>query len=101
MTPEKKRIRRTPEQMIADLQAEIERVKTRAAAKEMKASPAAKSALLAIRALDKGLDAAAVENNSLLRHALADARKPLAEYCETQGLRLPKPRLPRGRRPSA
>ena len=45
--------------------------------------------------------AAAEENNSLLRHALADARKPLAEYCETQGLRLPKPRLPRGRRPGA
>ncbi|MBM3977599.1 MAG: hypothetical protein FJ299_11490 [Planctomycetes bacterium] len=95
-----KRIRRSPEQIIADLQAEIARVQDRAKAKQIKKSEAGKFAVASIRAIDKGLDAAAEENNSLLRHALADARKPLASYLETQGLALPKVRMPRGRRPA-
>ncbi|TAJ24956.1 MAG: hypothetical protein EPO68_00645 [Planctomycetota bacterium] len=96
-----KRIRRTAEQIIADLQAEIARVQSRAQAKQLKQSSAGKAAVTALRAIDKGLDSAAEENNSLLRHALADARKPLAAYLESQGMDLPKPRMPRGRRPAA
>lgn len=96
-----KRIRRTAEQIIADLQAEIARVQAKAQAKQLKQSPAGKAAVVALRAIDKGLDSAAQENNSLLRHALADARKPLAAYLESQGMDLPKPRMPRGRRPAA
>lgn len=98
--PGKKRIRRTAEQMIADLQAQIELVKARAQAKALKKSPAAKAALAALRAIDKGLELGAEENNGLLRHALADSRKPLADYLEAQGVKLPKARMPRGRRPA-
>lgn len=102
MTPvaEKKRIRRTHEQMIADLQAEIERLKVRAAAKEMKASPTAKHLLNAIRSIDAGL-ATEEEGAGALKHVLADARKPLAAYCDENGLKLRKPKLPRGRRPGS
>lgn len=100
-TPEgKKRIRRTAEQIIADLQAEIARVQARAATKQMKQSPTAKALLNAIRSIDAGL-ATDEEGAGILKHALADARKPLAAYCDEHGLKLPKPRLPRGRRPSA
>jgi hypothetical protein len=100
-TPEdKRRIRRTAEQIIADLQQEIERVKVRAAARSMKKSPTAKCLLGAIRMIDSGL-ASDEEGTGSLKHVLADARKPLALYCSENGLMLPKPRLPRGRRPSA
>jgi hypothetical protein len=34
-----------------------------------------------------------------LRHALADGRRALATYLEAQGVRLPKPNLPKGPRP--
>ena len=95
----KRRQRRSPEQMIADLQKQIEEVKARAVARELKQSAAVKHALAAVRAIDKALEAAAEEDNTPLRHVLADARKPLAEYLTAQGVRLPKARLPRGRRP--
>ncbi|TAJ15306.1 MAG: hypothetical protein EPO68_12430 [Planctomycetota bacterium] len=100
VTAEKKRVRRTAEQIIADLQAEIVRVQARAAAKQMKQSPTSKCLLNAIRAIDAGL-ATDEEGAGALKHALADARKPLAAYCDSNGLKLPKPRLPRGRRPNA
>jgi hypothetical protein len=95
----KRRKRRSPDQIIADLEAEIRRVKERAVAKQMKESPAVKASMTAIRALDKGLEAASEENNSRLRHALADARKALGSYLEGAGLRLPKAQLPKGPRP--
>ncbi len=95
----KRRKKRTPEEIISDLQEEIRRVRSRQKAKELKSSPAFKSAMAAIKSVDKALDAAAQENNTALRHALADARKPLGTYLETQGLRLPKANLPKGPRP--
>lgn len=98
-TAGKKRIRRTPDQMIADLQKEIERVKERARAKELKSSAATKSALAAVRAIDRGLEQAAQEDNSHLRHAFADARRALGTYLEGQGLKLPKVNLPKGPKP--
>jgi hypothetical protein len=54
-----------------------------------------------VRGVDKALEVAAEEGNNALRHALADARKPLAEFLEGQGLKLPKARVPRGRKPKA
>lgn len=97
--PRKKRIRRSPEEIISDLQEEIERLRTKAAAKALKKSPAVKLALTSLRTIDKGLDEAASEQNSPLRHAFADARKSLAAFLEKQGVRLPKARLPKGPRP--
>lgn len=95
-----RRRRRTAEQMIADLEAEIERVKQRAVARELKESQAVKKTISVVRGIDKALEFAAEENNTSLRHALADARKPLAEYLTSQGMKLPKARVPRGRRPA-
>ena len=96
-----RRARRSPEEMIADLEAKIREVKQRAQAKELKQSPSMKAAMSTVRSLDKALDAAAEDGNNALRHALADARKPLAEFLEGQGLKLPKARAPRGRKPKA
>lgn len=96
-----RRKRRSPEEMIADLNKQIEEVKQRAVAKELKQSPAISKSLAALRGLDAALGFAADEKNKLLQHALADARKPLAEFLLEQGVQLPRPRLPRGRKPSA
>lgn len=87
--------------MIADLEAKIREVKNRAQAKELKQSPSVKEAMKVVRGVDKALEVAAEEGNNALRHALADARKPLAEFLEGQGLKLPKARVPRGRKPKA
>lgn len=94
-----RRRRRSDEELIADLQEKIRQVKTRAQAREMKKSPSMKLAIAALKAVDKGLDAAADEGQSHLRHALADARKPLVEYLKSIGVPIPKANLPRGRRP--
>lgn len=94
-----KRRRRSPEEIIKDLQEEIERVKAQAAAKELKESPAHRAALTAVRSIDKAMEAAKEEGETALAHALADGRSPLGEYLESQGVTLPKARRPRGRRP--
>jgi uncharacterized small protein (DUF1192 family) len=95
------RKRRTPEEIIADLQAEIERVKAKAAKKEIQESPAHKAGLAAARSLSKASEMAREEGATALAHALADARQPLAAYFEEQGVELPKAPRPRGRRPKA
>lgn len=97
--PKKRRKRRSPEEIIQDLQTEIRRVKERMAAKELKRSPAIRSAVSAVKAMDKALAAAADEGDGPLRHALADARKALGGHLEARKLRLPKANLPKGPRP--
>ncbi len=94
------RKRRSPEEMIADLQKKIEEVKARAAAKDMADSPAMKRTITILRSIAKAMDEAAAEQNGALRHALADAHKVVAAHLEGQGIRPPKPRMPRGRRPA-
>ena len=100
-TPRKRKKRRTPEQIIQDLQEEIRRVRDRQVAKELKQSPAFKAGITAIKAIDKALDAAAEEGQTALRHALADGRRELGKYLEKNGLRLAKANLPKGPRPRA
>ncbi len=95
----KRRKRRSADEKIADLEREIERIKERAKARELKGSPAHKMTLTSLRGIDKALSIAADEGESGLRHALADARKVLAQYLEEKGMRLPKARMPRGPRP--
>lgn len=94
-----KRQRRSPEQKIQDLQAEIERIKNRQAARELKQSEAYKLTLAAVRSIDKALESAKEEGHSALGHVLHDAREPLATHLGEQGVELPKARRPRGRRP--
>jgi hypothetical protein len=94
-----RRKRRSPEEIIADLQKQIRDVKARAATKELKQSPAVKKSLAALRALDKGMDLAHGEGNSRLHHALAASRATLADHLAKSGMKLPKARMPRGRKP--
>lgn len=96
---ESRRKRRSPEEMIADLQAQIEAVKVRAQARELKESPAMKRTLTIVRGLNKAMAEAAEEKNGGLQHALNDAHDALARFLQNQGVRPPKPRKPRGRRP--
>jgi hypothetical protein len=98
--PGKKRYRRTDEELIEDLKDRIKELKVRQDSRRLKQSPAVKATVTAVRYLDKALDFAAEENNSKLRHSLADSRKPLEAFLKGEGLKLPKARLPRGRRPS-
>jgi len=98
-TTRKRRKRRTSEEIIADLQEEIRQVRTRQKARELKSSPGHKAALGAIKAIDKALDAATKEGESVLRHVLADARKTLGIYLEKKGIALPKVNLPKGPKP--
>ncbi len=72
---EKQRNRRTAEQIVADLQAEIERVKQRAAAQQAKADPQARALLVAARALDK----AGVG-------CTGDVKRAIACVCELPGI---------------
>ena len=95
----KKRVRRSPEQIIEDLQQEIHRLRAKAKTRELKKSPSFKASLVAIKSIDKALDAAAEEGNTSLRHALADARRALGGFLEGEGIQLPKPNLPKGPRP--
>lgn len=95
----KKRRRRSPEEIIADLQAEIKRVKDKAEAKKLKQSEAVRLSLSAIRAMDKGMEAAADEGNSHLRHTLAEARKTLGVQLDKMGMKLPKANFPKGPKP--
>ncbi len=95
-----KRHRRTDHELIADLQERIKDLKQRQEARSLKSSPAIKASVTAVRYLDKALSSAQDEENNHLRHALADARRPLDSYLSSIGLKLPKVALPRGRRPA-
>ncbi len=85
-----RRKRRTPEEMIADLEEEIRRVKARAEAKALKTSPVARAALSAVKALDKGLAESIQEGEEDLRGALQEARRAIAAVLDRRGLKLPK-----------
>ena len=97
----KRRKRRSPEEIIADLQKKIEEVKHRQEAKKLKQSGAIRAAISAVKAIDKSVAAAEEEEDTSLRHALADAREPLVAVLTERGIQLPKTRRPKGRRPGA
>lgn len=99
LPPGKKRKRRTDEELIGDLKTRIEALRERQEARKIKESPAMKAALTSVRWIDKALMAAEDEQDTRMRHALADARKPLEGFLVGQGLKLPRARKPRGRRP--
>ena len=88
---EKQRNRRTPEEIVADLQAEIERVKARAAAQQAKTDPQARALLIAAKALDK----AGVGCTGEVKRALEAARAALSEQLVAMGIRTPQARRQR------
>ena len=99
-------VRRTPEQQIQDLEAEIAAVKARAAAREaaaeVKGSADGVAFLAAVKAADRAIRVAGEHKNDAMVRALEAARAPLAEHLVGMGLRLPdrKARRPRGRKAS-
>jgi hypothetical protein len=98
--------RRTAEQIVTDLEAQIEAVKARAAAKEasaeVKGSPDGVAFLAAVKAADRAIRVADEQKNDSMLRALEAARAPLAEHLVSMGVRLPdrKARRPRGRKAS-
>jgi N-methylhydantoinase B/oxoprolinase/acetone carboxylase alpha subunit len=85
--------RRTPEQVVADLEAQIAAVKQRAEAKqvaaEVKGSPDGVAFLAAVKAADKAIRVAGEHKNDAMIRVLEAARAPLAEHLVSMGLRLP------------
>ena len=92
----KKNIRRTEEQLIEELKARIELLEQRKATKR---DPSLKSTVQIVRLIDKVSAEAADQENNLLRHVLADARTPLANFLHERGLSIEKTRRPKGPRP--
>lgn len=98
--------RRTPEEVVGELEAKIQAVKTRAAAKEaaaeVKGSPDGVAFLAAVKAADRAIRVAGEHKNDGMVRALEAARAPLVEHLVGMGLRLPdrKARRPRGRKAS-
>ena len=90
--PGNKRYRRTHAEKIADLQKEIERLKTRAAAKKATRSPEVKNVVVAVRSLDKALETA---SDKALKKTITEARGLLASYLNLEGVPMPKKRGPR------
>ncbi len=77
--------RRTPEQMIADLEAKIEKVKARAASNEIRQSDEGKAFLGAVKAIDKALNV--VTDEKMVR-ALEAGRAPLSQQLIEMGVRV-------------
>ncbi|MDE0916481.1 MAG: hypothetical protein OSB57_15010 [Planctomycetota bacterium] len=95
-----KQKRRTAEERIAELEAQIRDVKDRAKLRELKKSVSVRRTLSIVKAIDQGMAEALEEDNSPLRHALADARRAIQGYAERSGVPISKGKMPRGRRPS-
>jgi hypothetical protein len=83
-----KRTRRTPEQMIAELEAKIEDVRNRAKRREVKKSSAVRQLLATVKAIDKGIAAAIEEGSATLKKTLAEGREPLAAYLALEGVKV-------------
>ena len=92
MSKTKKHARRTPDQIIADLEAEIARVKARAAAKQAKRAPGGKAFMVAVKSVDKAIEAATQSKNDGMKHALETARAALGEHMVEMGIRVPQKR---------
>ena len=77
------RVRRDSETLIADLEAQIEALKAKAARKRAKANPAVRHTVAAVRSIDKAMASA---TDAVLRRALEAARGTLSAYLALQGV---------------
>ena len=80
--------RRTPEQLIQDLEARIHSIRARAERKQAKQDPAIRNALLAVKVIDKAI---AADPPAWLRVALHEARGTLSESLGTKIVMRPVP----------
>ena len=80
------RVRRTDEQLISDLEAEIQRLKHRAAHRQVTKSPAIRHTTSALKAIDA---ASGSTDDNALRHALEEARATLVACLAVQGVLVP------------
>src|SRR6185436_12911096 len=94
--------RRTSDQIVADLEAEIARVRARAEAKqaaaEVKGNPDGVAFLAAVKAADKAMRIADEQKNDAMVRVLEAARAPLAQHLVEMGLRLPDRKASRKRK---
>ena len=105
MTPKtetKTRNRRSADQIVADLEQEIARVKARAearqAAAEVKGSADGLAFLAAVKAADRAIRVAGEHGNDAMVRVLEAARAPMAEHLVQMGIRLPDRKAKRGGR---
>ena len=96
--PGKKRYRRTPAEMIEDLQQQIKELEKKKQAKQLKATPVGRQANTAYRALTKGIDMCEGAGDAELKRALSKSQRVLADHFESQGIKVPKARKPRARK---
>lgn len=97
-TAEPKKTHRTVDARVAELEQKIAAIKARAASKEAKAQPEGQALLLAVKAIDKAMAAAAEAKNEGLARALEASRAPLSEQVVAMGIRLPDPKAKKGGR---
>jgi hypothetical protein len=90
----------SPEAIIAALRARIREVEREAAARELRRLPSVRRAAVLARELGLAMHLAAKDGQRALRHACADAYRPLARVLERQGIPFARFKLPRGRRPA-
>jgi hypothetical protein len=83
MAKVQKRSRRTPEQIIAELEARIAQVKRRAESQKVKKDPALRHVALAVRSMDKAL---AASQDAATRTAVGEARTALAAVLTLNGV---------------
>jgi hypothetical protein len=84
--PKQKRIRRNPEQLVADLQVRIEAIKARAARNQAKRNPAVRHTVAAVRSIDKAM---VVAQDMTLRQSLEEARGVLTAWLALSGIAMP------------
>ena len=94
-TPDRRRARRSEAELIAELEAEVGRLRARAAAKAAKQDPSTKHTVAAVRALDLALGSTRSQPH---RSALNEARTVLVAYLQLEGVKIPQRRGPKGRR---
>jgi hypothetical protein len=94
-----KRTRRSPEQLIADLQKRIEGIKARAEQKKVRQSPALRHVRAALKSVDKAMSES---DDNVMRKALGEARSTLSACLSLSGVAAPTHTAPssRGRRSS-
>jgi hypothetical protein len=80
---EPKRVRRSPEQLIADLERRIQDVKARAERKKVSASPVLRHVRGAVKSIDKAM---AGSDDNVTRKALDEARSGLSALLSLNGV---------------
>jgi len=93
---EKTRKHRSAEERIADLQAKIEAIQSRAERKQAKSNPAVRHTIAAVKALDKALSETA---DAVTRKAIEEARVTLAACLATHGVQMAQVGAKAGSRP--